>query len=152
VITGITSELELRAAIERLRGVVSRSGLDGARTLLQETRRGRELIYGIERDRAFGPVAMFGLGGTLVEALHDVAFAVAPVSSYQAAATIRSIRSFRLLEAFRGERAVALSSLVDLLTALSQLAVDLPEVAEVDLNPVIANANGAAVVDILVRL
>jgi acetyltransferase len=95
---------------------------------------------------------MFGLGGTFVEALHDVAFAVAPVSSYQASATIRSIRSFRLLEAFRGERAVALSTLVDLLTALSQLAVDLPEVAEVDLNPVIANADGAAVVDILVRL
>jgi len=152
VVTGIANELELRDAIERLRGVVSRSGLAGARILLQETRRGRELIYGIERDQAFGPVAMFGLGGTFVEALHDVAFAVAPVSSYQASATIRSIRSFRLLEAFRGERAVALSSLVDLLTALSELAVDLPEIAEVDLNPVIANADGAAVVDILVRL
>jgi acetyltransferase len=152
VITGITDERELNDAIGRLRAVVQRAGLEGARILLQETRRGRELIYGVERDPAFGPVVMFGLGGTFVEALKDVAFSVAPVSLYQATATVRSIRSFRLLEAFRGQEAVNLSALIDLLVSLSHLAVDLPQVAEIDLNPVIASAKDAAAVDILIKL
>jgi acyl-CoA synthetase (NDP forming) len=152
VVTGVSGEVELRSVVTRLIDVARRSDLGDARILLQETRRGRELIYGVERDPAFGPVAMFGLGGTFVEALHDVAFAVAPVNAYQAAATIRSIRSFRLLEAFRGEEAVALGPLVDLLTSLSQLSLDLPEITEIDLNPVIARANAVAAVDILIKL
>ena len=152
VITGIAGEGELCDAVDRLKSVVRRAGFEGARVLLQEMRRGRELIYGVERDPSFGPIVMFGLGGTFVEALNDVAFAVAPVSPYQAAATVHSIRSFRLLEAFRGEEAADLPALVDLLTSLSHLAIDLPDVAEIDLNPVIANARDAAAVDILIKL
>ncbi len=152
VVTGIPDERELRSAVARLLALARRSDLGDARILLQETRCGRELIYGVERDPAFGPVVMFGLGGTFVEALHDVAFAVAPINAYQAAATIRSIRSFRLLEAFRGEEAVALGPLVDLLTSLSRLSLDLPEITEIDLNPVIARATSAAAVDILIKL
>lgn len=152
VITGIAGEGDLRVAVSRLMDVARQSGLDDARILLQETRRGRELIYGVKRDPAFGPVAMFGLGGTFVEALHDVAFTVAPVNTYQALATIRSIRSFRLLEAFRGQEAVHLGPLVDLLTSLSQLTLDLPEISEIDLNPVIARARAVAAVDILIKL
>ncbi len=152
VITGIPDEAALGRAVDRLLAVARSAGLDDARILLQETRRGRELIYGVERDPAFGPVVMFGLGGTFVEALHDVAFAVAPVTANQAEMTIRSIRAFRLLEAFRGERAVDLEPLVRLLCALGQLALDVPEVAEIDLNPVIARASAAAAVDILIRL
>ncbi len=152
IATGIAADRELRAAVARLLDIAHRSGLDDARLLLQETRLGRELIFGVKRDPAFGPVAMFGLGGTLVEALHDVAFAVAPVNAYQATATIRAIRSFRLLEAFRGEEAVNLGSLVNLLTSLSRLALDLPEILEIDLNPVIADAKATAAVDILIKL
>ena len=152
VVTGIETESGLRSAVARLRGIARDLGLEDARILLQETARGRELIFGVERDPAFGPVVMFGLGGTFVEALHDVAFAVSPVNAYQAAATIRSIRSFRLLEAFRGQEAVDLDPLVRLLTALGRLGLDLPQVQEVDLNPVIAGARAAAVVDILIKL
>lgn len=151
VITGIHDEGALGPAVERLARVAHRMGLDDARILLQETRRGRELIYGVERDPAFGPVSMFGLGGTFVEALHDVAFAVAPVTAHQAETTIRSIRSFRLLEAFRGEKAVDLEPLVRLLMALGHLALDLPQIAEIDLNPVMAQASTVAAVDILIR-
>ncbi len=152
VLTGIADEEELRKVVARLLDVARRSDLGDAQILLQETRRGRELIYGVKRDPAFGPVAMFGLGGTFVEALHDVAFSVAPVNAYQAMAAIRSIRSFRLLEAFRGDAAVDLGPLVNLLTSLSRLALDLPEISEIDLNPVIARARTAAAVDILIKL
>ncbi len=152
VITAIADDGKLRSAVSHLREVARRAGLPDARVLLQETRRGRELIYGVKRDPAFGPVVMFGLGGTFVEALHDVAFAVAPVNAYQGLATVRSIRSFRLLEAFRGEEAVHLGPLVNLLTSLSRLALDLPEISEIDLNPVMAQAHSAAAVDLLIKL
>jgi acyl-CoA synthetase (NDP forming) len=152
VLTGIADEGELRRAVGGLCRVARQSGLADARILLQETRRGRELIYGVKRDPDFGPVAMFGLGGTFVEALHDVAFSVAPVNGYQAMAAIRSIRSFRLLEAFRGDAPNDLEALASLLTSLSRLALDLPEVSEIDLNPVIARARSTAAVDILIKL
>ena len=113
---------------------------------------GRELIFGVERDPSFGPAVMFGIGGTLVEALQDVAFAVAPISDDQALRMIRSIRAFPLLEAFRGQPAVSLRPLVRIVTALGRLAIEVPEIAEVDLNPVIADEHGAMAVDILIRL
>ncbi len=151
VLTGIKNGTELTAAIRQLRKVAESLGPIGARVLLQKTLVGRELIYGLQHDPSFGPVAMFGIGGTFVEALRDVAFAVAPITLVQAERTVRSIRAFRLLEAFRGQEAVDLSALVRTLQAVAQLGADLPELREIDLNPVIADAHGAAVVDILMK-
>ncbi len=151
VLTGIKNETELAAAIRQLRKVAESLGPIGARVMLQKTLVGRELIYGLERDPSFGSVVMFGIGGTFVEALRDVAFAVAPVTSAQAERAVRSIRAFRLLEAFRGQEAVDLAALVRTLQAVGRLGADLPELREIDLNPVIADAHGAAVVDILMK-
>jgi len=95
---------------------------------------------------------MFGIGGTFVEALKDVVFAVAPIGATTAERTIRSIRAFPLLEAFRGQPAVDLDPLASILTALGQLGLDFPEIEEVDLNPVIADQSGAAAVDLLIKL
>ena len=152
VITGIDSPETLDEAVARLRGVIESLDLDGARILVQKTLTGRELIFGMERDPAFGPVVMFGLGGTLVEALKDVTFAVAPISEAHADRTIRSIRAFGLLEAFRGQAAVDLEPLSRTLTALGQLGLDHPEIEEIDLNPVFADEHSAAAVDLLVKL
>lgn len=151
VLTGIKNETELSGAIRELRKVAESLGPIGARVMLQKTLVGRELIYGLQHDPSFGPVAMFGIGGTFVEALRDVVFAVAPITLAQAERTVRSIRAFRLLEAFRGQEAVDLSALVGTLQALGRLGADLPELREIDLNPVIADARGAAVVDILMN-
>jgi len=152
VITGIADAEALRTAIDALHAVISEHDLEGARILLQKTLVGRELIFGLEQDPAFGPVVMFGIGGTFVEALKDVVFAVAPVTATYAERTIRSIRAFPLLEAFRGQPAVDLGPLAGILTALGQLGLDFPEIEEVDLNPVIADKDGAAAVDLLVKL
>lgn len=152
VVTGIETVDALRAAVEHLRGVIAWLGMLGARLLMQKMVAGRELIFGLERTPAFGPVVMFGLGGTLVEALHDVTFGVAPISESQAERMIRSIHAFPLLEAFRGQPAVALPPLVWTITALAQMGLDLPEIAEIDINPVIADEAGAVAVDVLVRL
>ena len=152
VITGIGTERALREAIEQLQIVIASLDLRGARLLAQKMVAGRELIFGLERDPVFGPVVMFGIGGTLVEALKDVSFGVAPISEVQAEWMIRSIRAFPLLKAFRGQPAVALPPLVRIITALGQVGVDFPQIAEIDLNPVIADERGAVAVDLLIRL
>jgi acyl-CoA synthetase (NDP forming) len=152
VITGIENEDALNGAVARLQAIASSLGLTGARILVQKTVVGRELIFGLERDPAFGPVVMFGIGGTLVEALRDVAFAVAPVTECQAEQTIRSIRAFPLLGAFRGQPAVDLTPLSRILAALAQLGLDLPEIGEVDLNPIIVAEEGTVAVDLLIKL
>ena len=152
VITGIANPAELADALQKLRDVVKAQGLTRARILLQETLSGRELIFGMDRDPSFGPVVMFGIGGTFVEALKDVAFAVAPVTLHQASSTIQAIRAFPLLGEFRGETAVDIDQLGHMLSALGELSLALPEVVEIDLNPIIATPDGPAAVDILVAL
>jgi len=152
VITGISDEAKLADALRRLRDVIEVNGLKRARILLQETLAGRELIFGMDRDPSFGPIVMFGLGGTLVEALKDVAFAVSPVTVDQAVRTVRSIRALPLLEAFRGEPAVDIDQLARILASLGELSLALPKAAEIDLNPIIATPDRLAAVDILITL
>ena len=152
VITGIADDRDLDEAMARLRAIVDSLDLASARIMLQKTLVGRELIFGLERDPAFGPVVMFGIGGTLVEALKDVAFAVGPISKATALQTIRSIRAFPLLGTFRGQSALDIDTLAHTLAALGQVGLDLPEIEEIDLNPVIADGPRAAAVDILIKL
>jgi acyl-CoA synthetase (NDP forming) len=152
VATGIGDERELEVVLARLRKLIASERLPSARILLQEMLVGRELIFGVQRDPAFGPVVMFGIGGTFVEALKDVAFAVAPVSVTQAKATVGSIRAYPLLGPFRGQPAADIGVLGRFLAALGGMALDLPEIGEVDLNPIILTDDGPAAVDILMTL
>jgi len=152
VVIGMETEQAVREAVVRLGAVIASLGLENARLLAQRMVEGRELIFGLEQDPTFGPAVMFGIGGTLVEALKDVAFGVAPISEIQAEGMIRSIRAFPLLEAFRGQAAVALAPLVRIITALGRIGLEFPEIAEIDLNPVFADEQGAVAVDLLIRL
>jgi acetate---CoA ligase (ADP-forming) len=151
VLTGIGGPQELRRAVERLEQLVAEEGWRDARVLVQPTLSGRELILGMNRDPAFGPVLMFGVGGTFVEALKDVSFGLAPLSLSQARRMIGAIRAFPLLQAFRGHPAVDLDALSATLHALGALALDHPAIQEIDLNPYMVGADAAAV-DILVKL
>jgi acetyl coenzyme A synthetase (ADP forming)-like protein len=108
---------------------------------------GRETIAGIARDRDFGPLIMFGLGGIYVEALHDVVFRIAPIDERQAASMPDLLRGAAALGAIRGHAAVDRLAIGDVLQRLSQLAVDFPDIAELDINPLIAHAGGVIAVD-----
>jgi len=151
VITGIPDRAALERAIESLKGIMKREGLARGRVLLQPMLSGRELIFGMKRDPSFGPVLMFGLGGTLVEALRDVAFGVGPVYPEQAEEMIRSIRAFPLLGPFRGQPGVDIHPLAFIIHRLGRLSLDIPEIGEIDINPFIAGKTAAAV-DILIKL
>ena len=113
----------------------------------------RELIAGLVRDRQFGPMVMLGIGGVLAEAIADVQFRPAPLDAVTADEMIDALSSQKLLGEFRGEAAVARPHLVELLVGLGRLATERPDVASVDVNPLIVTADGTPVaVDALVEL
>jgi acetyltransferase len=113
---------------------------------------GREVILGMHRDREFGPVLVFGLGGIYVEATHDVRFRLAPLRPPGAENMVHGIQGFSLLEPFRGEPARDLPALYDALYRLSQLSVELPEIEELDVNPLLVLPEGEGVFAVDARL
>ncbi len=111
--------------------------------------RGREVLLGMKQDPQFGPVLVFGLGGIYVELLKDVTFRVAPIREYSARHMIQGIRTYKLLEGVRGEPPADVEAIADSILRLSQLAVEQPLIAELDINPllVMAEGQGAFVAD-----
>ncbi|RJR32923.1 MAG: CoA-binding protein [Deltaproteobacteria bacterium] len=110
---------------------------------------GTEMILGMTRDPLFGPLLMIGLGGTLVEIFKDVMFSVAPISEEWARTMVQDLKAFPLLSGYRGEPPRDLDIIAECLERLSQLALDFPEIRELDINPLMVHAQGqgAAVVD-----
>jgi acetyltransferase len=113
----------------------------------QMVRGGIETIVGISRDASFGPLMMFGLGGIFVEALRDVLFRIAPLDRCDAESMVRGIRGAPLFDGIRNQPPADIDSLIDVLLRISNLALDLPEIAELDINPLLARADGAVAVD-----
>jgi len=113
---------------------------------------GVEVIIGAVDDPSFGPVVMFGLGGTATELFADRAFSIVPLTDIEAASLVRAPRSSALLFGHRGSEPVDVAALEELVLRISKLADSLPELAELDLNPVIARPDGAFVVDARARL
>ncbi len=120
--------------------------LDGV-MVQQMAAKGREMIVGVTREGSFGPLVMFGLGGTLVEALGDVVFRLAPVDAVEARSMVHGIRSIRLLTGIRGDPPVDFEALEDAVRRIGQLAWDFPEIAELDVNPLLAYEDGILAVD-----
>ena len=110
---------------------------------------GMEVIVGMRRDPTFGPLMMFGLGGVMVELFKDVGFGVAPLTQDQARDMIESTRAGRLLQGYRGAEIYDIDAVIDAIGRLSQLALDHPNISEVEINPllVLPEGGGAKVLD-----
>lgn len=104
---------------------------------------GIEVMAGVALDPMFGPLVAFGLGGTSVEVLQDVCFRVAPLMDRDAAEMVRGTRGWRLLQGYRGHPPAVVPALEQILLRLSWLAEELPELVELDLNPIFALPPGA---------
>ncbi len=146
----LKTEEEVRNAyrdiLESVKANVPNARITGI--LVQEfAPQGLELIIGLIRDPQFGPTVMFGLGGIFVEVYRDVSFRVAPLSEYDADSMMREIKAYKLLTGFRGMEPVDLEALKDALIKVGQIGLDIEEIAEMDLNPVIAYPKGIKVVD-----
>ena len=110
-------------------------------------RGGVEVIAGMTRDPQFGPMIMFGLGGIFVEILKDVSFRIVPLTEEDAYEMLSEIRGRALLEGARGARPVKKEALVDILVKLSRFIEKNPEIKELDINPILADDQGAVAVD-----
>jgi acyl-CoA synthetase (NDP forming) len=127
--------------------------LDGI-LLQREIPGGLEALVGVTTEVTFGPLVVCGLGGTLVEILHDVAFRLPPVTDLDAAEMLARLRATRLLDGYRGALPADRAALVSIIMRISALVEIMPELLELDLNPVkvLAQGQGAIVVDGRMRL
>ena len=112
---------------------------------------GVEMLVGVVNDPLFGPTIACGAGGTLVELLKDVSVRLSPLTRGDAASMLRDLRSFPLLDGYRGAPPCAVGALEDVLLRISALADDHPRIAEMECNPVIVTDRGVVVVDARIR-
>jgi len=113
---------------------------------------GRELVIGASRDPVFGPSILFGAGGTMVEILRDNSVALPPLNAILAGRLIKRTRVSKLLEAFRDRPAVDRDAVINVLLKVSDLVSELPEIEEMDINPLLAGPNGVIAVDARFRV
>jgi acetyltransferase len=110
------------------------------------------MIVGIATDPTFGPLLMVGAGGTAVEILADKALALPPIDDAQARALIGQTRISKLLAGYRGETAANIDALAAVLDALSAITIDLPDIVELDINPLLVDADGVIALDARIRI
>ena len=143
--TGLDSELEVKGAyaemMENVKNLKPEAKIWGV-NIQQMAKKGEEVIVGAKRDDSFGPLIMFGLGGSFVEVMKDVSFSIAPVRLSMAQKMIRSVKTYKILEGVRGKPACDTDAIADCICRLSQLMMECEDIAEVDMNPVIVHAKG----------
>ena len=144
---GLASAAAARAAAGDLLALA-----DGAAVLVQHQHEGIELLIGGIRDPEFGAMIAAGFGGVLVETQRDVQLAVAPVDVGQATAMLRALRGAAIFGGLRGRAPVDLRPVAALIAAVSELMADNPEIAELDLNPVLVSTSRCTAVDWRIRL
>ncbi len=159
-VDGVRLSLETRADVEAaFEGIVARARAMRPEAVVRGATvepmvvlpDARELLIGVTRDPVFGPVLTFGAGGTLVELLDDVATVLLPIGPERARDLISETRMAKLLGPYRNMDAVDMAALVDVLVAVSELATTLPDMAEMDINPLLASPAGLCAVDARIR-
>jgi acyl-CoA synthetase (NDP forming) len=139
----LADEAEVREAVQRI----------GAPVIVQQyLQGGTELLAGVVQDPVFGPLVAFGPGGVFAELIGDATFRLAPLTDVDAGELVTGGKAGRLVAGFRGAPPADAVALEDLVHRLGRLAEDLGEVAELDLNPVIAGPDGCVAVDARVRV
>jgi len=152
--TGLKPQ-EVEDVAEKMRGRLAKSGFEGASFLVQEmVADAVEMFVGVTNDPNFGPLVACGIGGALVELLRDVSVRLTPLTDTDARQMVRSLKTFPVLDGYRGAPKHDVNALEEVMLRISQLVEDIPEVAELDLNPVMVlkEGLGAVVVDARVRV
>ena len=153
VAIGLSGADRVTAAAGEMDQAVAAHGAKREKFIVQEmAREGPELLVGVADDATFGPVLACGAGGTQAELLRDIGIRVAPITRTDAEQMIRSLATFPLLTGFRGTPPADLDSIEELLLRVSAMVDAHHEIAELDLNPVVARPDGAVAVDFRVRL
>jgi acyl-CoA synthetase (NDP forming)/GNAT superfamily N-acetyltransferase len=146
---GLTGELDVRRAVADL----DRGGETPTKLLVQPMiTGGTELIIGAVHDQHFGPLVMLGAGGVLTDILGDRTFRLAPITDDDAEAMIGDLRSSRLLDGYRGSQPVSRTAIRNLLVRIATMVDDIPEIAELDLNPIVCRGDELLAIDARIRV
>ncbi len=151
---GVSSDAECAASIARMIDrVTTQAGYPIEGFLVQKmAEKGLETIVGTTRNPGMSPMVMFGLGGIYVEVMRDVVMRLCPVTDSDAARMVREVKMYRLLEGVRGEAPRDLDALEGVIQRVSELCANHPEIAEMDINPLVSLATGATAVDARIRI
>jgi acyl-CoA synthetase (NDP forming)/GNAT superfamily N-acetyltransferase len=153
VLLGLSGAAQVERAAREMNAALIATGTPGEGFLVQEmTRPGVEMLVGVVADPRFGPVVACAAGGTAAELLGDVQVRLAPVAASEAATMVRALRTFPLLDGYRGAPHSDVAALEDVVVRAAALAAAHPEVIELDLNPVVVSPAGAVIVDARVRV
>jgi acetate---CoA ligase (ADP-forming) len=153
VLLGLHDAAAVRAGARRMQKTLAAAGYELQGLVVQPMADpGVELLVGVVHDASFGPVIACGAGGTSAELLRDVAVRITPLTDVDAKEMLRSLKTFPLLDGFRGAPPCDVAAVEDVLLRLGALVEAHPEVAELDANPVVARPEGALIIDARVRL
>ena len=147
---GIKDEMEARSAYQEIifeaKKYNKKAKISGV-IVYPMIPQGTEIIIGIMKDPHFGPVIMFGLGGIFVEVLKDISFRILPIEERDAEEMINEIKGSKILKGVRGERPKDIKAIKNILLKISKLALENPEISEIDLNPVFVFEKGLHAID-----
>jgi acetyltransferase len=151
---GVAVNLQNREAVrEAASNMSAKIGATDLKFLVQKYQLGgREVIIGAKAEKGLGHLIMFGLGGIYVEILKDVTFKISPITEFEAAEMISSLKTAALLKGVRGEAGIDQLGVIDVILRLSQLVTDFPRIQEMDLNPVMAFSDRVVAVDARIAL
>jgi acetyltransferase len=152
VILDLRSQKEVEKAFTQIKDHLTNLGKENAMQgmiLQQMIPEGVEVIVGVAQDPSFGPLVMFGMGGMQAELFRDVTFRIHPLTDVDTHDMIRSVKAYQLLEGWRGSNPSDIRALEELLQRVSAMMEDLPQIVELDLNPVkvLEQGKGYVVVD-----
>ncbi len=147
VLLNLANHEEVVNAFDKLMSITGATGV-----LLQPMLKGRELFVGAKRENPFGHLVMIGLGGIFIEVLKDVQSGLVPLSKSEITGMISNLKSKKLLEGVRGQQPVDVDKWIELIIGVSDLVVSAPEIAEMDLNPVMGLSNRVVAVDARIRI
>ena len=147
VVLNIDSEERVRDEFARMMTLPEVTGI-----LVQKMISGREIFCGATREDRYGHLVMAGMGGIFIEVFKDVSTALVPVSDQEARSMIRSLRSYKIIRGIRGTAGVNEEAFVRVITSLSDLLAVAPEIAEMDINPLLGTPDNVVAVDARIRV
>jgi acyl-CoA synthetase (NDP forming) len=147
VVLNLSTHGDIVNTFDRLMSIAGATGV-----LMQPMLKGRELFVGAKREEPFGHLVMIGLGGIFIEVLKDVQSGLAPLSEREVRGMINRLKSMKLLEGVRGQQGVDIDRWIAMITRVSDLVASAPEIAEMDLNPVMGLSNRVVAVDARIRI
>ena len=155
VVVGLKSDEEVieafRTVILNAKRYVPAATIQGV-VVQKMVPKGREVIIGATKDPVFGHILMFGLGGVYVELFKDVSFRLAPLSLREAREMVTETKAYALLRGFRGEPPADINALVNVLLRVSKLVTDIPQIVEMDINPLFVYEEGVGAIAVDVRI